>query len=86
MITYRLTENQSLTRGSDWINRPDVLEEFSLESFEERTLFRALEVVGDDYEEIIFLVRNSIFAQYAFPHTDVNIDWTSLVLWEPKQN
>jgi hypothetical protein len=31
LIYYRLTENQSLSRGSDWINRIEVLEEFGLD-------------------------------------------------------
>jgi len=84
LITYRLTENQSTCRASDWINRPDVLEQFDLGAFEERTLFRALEVVGENYEEIILLLQNSIFSQYTFPHTDLNMDWTSFVLWGTK--
>src|SRR3989344_6069316 len=85
LITYRLTENESICRGSDWINRSYVLEKFSLTKFEERTLFRALEIAGDNYEEIILLIQKSIFSQYDFPHTDVNMDWTSFVLWGKKQ-
>ena len=84
LITYRLTENQSICRASEWTNRPDVLEQFSLSAFEERTLFRALETVGDNYEEIVLLLQKSIFSQYDFPHTDVNMDWTSFVLWGTK--
>src|SRR3989338_1261202 len=48
MITYRLTENQSTSRASDWINRQDVLNLFELSAFEERTLFRVLEIAGDN--------------------------------------
>src|SRR3989339_182202 len=84
LITYRLTENQSICRGSEWINRPDVLQQFNLGAFEERTLFRALDLVGDNYEEIIHLLQKNIFSLYDFPHTDVNMDWTSLVLWGTK--
>jgi transposase len=84
IITYRLTENQSVSRASDWINRTDVLKEFSLDSFEERTLFRALETIGDDYEEIILLIQSKLFSQYDFSHTDINLDWTSFVLWGTK--
>ena len=84
LVSYRLTENQSICRGSEWINRPDVLQQFKLSAFEERTLFRALEVIGDNYEEIIHLLQQSIFSQYEFPHTDVNMDWTSFVLWGTK--
>lgn len=84
LLTYRLTENQSTSRASDWINRPAVLAEFSLKSFEERTLFRVLEILGDNYEEVIHLLQDQIFANYDFPHTDVNLDWTSFVLWGQK--
>lgn len=84
LITYRLTENGSICRASEWINRPDVLKQFNLHAFEERTLFRALEVVGDNYEEIILLLQKHLFSQYEFPHTDINMDWTSFVLWGTK--
>lgn len=84
MITYRLTENGSTCRASEWINRPDVLQQFNLSAFEERVLFRALDLAGDNYEEIILLLQNSIFSQYDFPHTNVNMDWTSFVLWGTK--
>lgn len=84
LLTYRLTENQSISRASVWINRPVVLDEFSLDSFEERTLFRVLEVLGDNYEEIIHLLQDKLFSRYEFPHTDVNMDWTSFVLWGKK--
>jgi len=83
-IAYRLSENQSVTRASQWINRPDVLDEFNLDSFEERTLFRALELIGGNYEEIILLLQKVIFAQYDFPHTDMNMEWTSFILWGTK--
>lgn len=86
LITYRLTENQSICRASEWINRQDVLDQFNLSAFEERTLFRALELVGGNYEEIILLLQKNIFAQYEFPHTDVNLDWTSFVLWGTKSD
>lgn len=84
LITYRLTENESICRGSDWINRPHVLEEFNLKGFEERTLFRALETAGENHEMIILLLQKNIFSQYQFPHTDINMDWTSFVLWGSK--
>ena len=84
IITYRLTENQSISRASNWINRPAILEHFSIKAFEERTLFRVFEQIGDNYEEIIHLLQNELFDQYDFPHTDVNLDWTSFVLWGTK--
>jgi len=80
-LSYRLTENLSTSRASDWINQEDVLAEFSLKSFEERTLFRLLENVGDNYEEIVYSLQEILFRLYDFPHTNINLDWTSVVLW-----
>jgi len=39
-LSYKLTENFSISKASEWINRDEVLETFNLEKFEERTLFR----------------------------------------------
>ena len=37
LISYKLTDNFSIKRSHEWINRPEVLEEFSLRSFSERS-------------------------------------------------
>ena len=84
LLSYRLTENLSTSRASDWINREEVLSEFSLENFEERTLFRLLEIVGENYEEIIYSLQDILFSIYDFSHTNTNLDWTSIVLWGKK--
>ena len=81
LLAYRLSENLSTSKASGWINRPCVLSHFCLKSFEERTLFRLLETLGMNYEQIIFDIRNVLFRLYTFPHTNTNLDWTSFVLW-----
>lgn len=86
LISYRLTENQSLSRGSDWINRNDVLEEFDIGGFEQRTLFRAIKTVGVNRNEIILDLQDVLFSQYDFGHTDTNMDWSSLILWGVKSS
>ncbi len=86
LISYKLSENLSLTRGSDWINRIEVLEEFNLQPFEQKTLYRAIETIGSNYQEIILDLQDILFSQYDFEHTDVNMDWSSLVLWGKKAN
>src|SRR3989338_8756973 len=53
LVSYKLTENFSISKASEWINKPEMLKIFSLEEFEERTLFRALEIIGMNREEII---------------------------------
>lgn len=84
LVSYKLTQNQSVHQGSDWINRPDVLKIFELVSFEERTLYRVLETTGDNHEEIMMDIRDILFETYEFEHTDVNMDWTSFVLFGEK--
>lgn len=81
LVSYKLTENLSISKASDWINREEVLEEFTLSSFEERTLFRVLGLIGENREEIIAKIQKNLFETYDFEHTDTNIDWTSLVLY-----
>ncbi len=84
LISYKLSENLSLTRGSDWINRKEVLDEFGLKSFEQKTLYRAIETIGENYQEVILDLQDILFFQYDFDHTDVNMDWSSLILWGDK--
>jgi transposase len=81
LLSYRLTENQSTTKASEWINRPELLSEFSLNEFENRTLFRLLETIGANYEEVVYCIQEILFSLYDFPHTNTNLDWTSIVLW-----
>jgi len=86
LISYKLSENLSLTRGSDWINRKEVLDEFGLKSFEQKTLYRAIEIIGENYREVILDLQEVLFSQYNFEHTDINMDWSSLILWGDKAN
>ena len=86
VIAYKLTENLSLTKASDWINRDEVLQEFHLKSFEQRTLFRAIETIGENYQIIILDLQDILFKKYDFSHTDINMDWSSLILWGNKSD
>lgn len=84
LLSYKLTENFSISKASEWINRDEVLETFDLGKFEERTLFRTLENIGKNREEIIANIQDRLFQTYDFEHTDINLDWTSLVLFGDK--
>jgi len=81
LVSYKLTENLSISKASDWINRAPVLDIFNLESFEEKTLYRALDILGANREKIIFDIQCCLFTEFDFEHTDVNMDWSSLILW-----
>lgn len=80
LVTYKLTENLSVSKSSDWMNRDEVLEAFGLERFEQRTLFRVLEILGEHRIEVVRGIQRQIFDNYDFPSTDINMDWTSIVL------
>ncbi len=84
LLSYKLTENQSITKAADWINREEVLLTFGLEPFEQRTLYRVLEIIGENREEIIADVQEVLFETFDFEHTDINMDWTSFVLYGDK--
>jgi len=86
LVSYKLTDNFSISRGSEWINKKEVLNMFKLKEFEERTLFRVLEILGINKDEILANMQDCIFDKYEFPHTNVNLDWTSIVLFGEKCN
>lgn len=81
LLSYKLTENFSICKASNWINRKQVLNEFELKSFHEKTLFRTLGIIGKNREEIIANIQANLFRKYNFEHTNCNVDWTSLVVW-----
>jgi len=84
LVAYRLSENQSIVKASDWINEPEVLREFLLEAFEQRGLYRTLEIIGENREEIMSDLQDNLFLQYNFPDTNTVFDWTSFILWGDK--
>ena len=86
LISYKLTENLSISKASKWINRTPILDMFDLKPFHEKTLFRTLEIIGDNMEEIIYHIQDHIMDRYDFEHTDVNMDWSSLILYGDKSN
>nr|WP_321497350.1 transposase [uncultured Methanolobus sp.] len=80
LVSYKLTDNFSISKAHEWINRDEVLEIFDLEEFSERTLYRVLETLGNNRETIISDIQDRLFARYDFEHTNINMDWTSIVL------
>jgi len=61
LVSYKLTDNFSICKASEWIIREEVLELFELDEFQERTLFRALETIGENREEIIADIQDCLF-------------------------
>ncbi len=84
LVSYKLTDNFSISKAHEWINRDEVLEIFDLEEFSERTLYRILEILGNNRETIISDIQDRLFVRYDFEHTNINMDWTSIVLYGDK--
>ncbi len=80
LVSHKLSENRSISQAGDWVNGPELLQIFSLEKFDVKALYRALETIGKNREEIISDVQDGLFSVYDFKRTDVILDWTSLVL------
>ncbi|MDN5309136.1 MAG: hypothetical protein PWP14_530 [Methanolobus sp.] len=80
LVSYKLTDNFSISKAHEWINRDEVLDIFNLEEFSERTLYRVLETLGNNRFTIISDIQDRLFARYYFEHTNINMDWTSIVL------
>ena len=84
LVSYKLTDNFSISKAHQWINRNEVLDIFNLPEFSERTLYRVLETLGNNRSTIISDIQDRLFARYDFEHTNINMDWTSIVLYGNK--
>jgi transposase len=80
LVSYKLTDNFSIKKAYEWINRDAVLDLFDLDEFSERTLYRVLGIIGANRDEIISDIQDNLFKRYDFEHTNINMDWTSVVL------
>jgi transposase len=80
LVSYKLTENFSIKEAGKWLNQEEILEILNLESFHEKVLYRTLETLGRNKEKILSDILGSMFSVYGFEETDINLDWTSIVL------
>ncbi|MHC1609111.1 MAG: IS1634 family transposase, partial [Candidatus Methanofastidiosia archaeon] len=65
---------------ADWANQAFVRERYGLSRLDQQTLYRTLERLGTHTDEIMAHIQHALFEAYDFPSTDVNLDWTSIVL------
>ncbi|KKH96658.1 transposase, partial [Methanosarcina sp. 1.H.T.1A.1] len=86
LLSYKLTENFSIKEAGNWLNQEEILEVLNLEKFHERVLYRTLELLGRNREEILSDILESLFSVYGFEETNINLDWTSIVLYGTKFN
>jgi transposase len=80
LVSYKLTENFSIKEAGKWLNQEEILEILNLKSFHEKVLYRTLEILGRNKEKILSDILSSLFSVYGFEETDINLDWTSIVL------
>ena len=86
LVSYKLIENFSIKEAGKWLNQEEILDILNLKNFNERALYRALETLGHNKDVILPDILNSLFSVYNFEETDINLDWTSLVLHGTKSN
>jgi transposase len=86
LLSYKLTENFSIKEAGKWLNQKEILDILNLEKFHERVLYRTLELLGRNKEEILSDILGNLFSVYCFEETNINLDWTSIVLFGTKAN
>lgn len=87
LISYRLTENFSVDGCGRWLEDNTVRETIGLKhSVSHRMLYRAVEDVGENMKDILSAARSSLLRRYDLPHTDVNIDSSSLSVYSKQSS
>ena len=81
MLAYKLGDNFSVLQASEWLNQPEMLEQYELKSFDEKTLYRAVETIGQNRERIIQKLQDNVLELLDYPPTDIMLDWTSIALY-----
>jgi transposase len=82
LISYRLTENFSVEGCGRWLSSKEVRKELNIRcEVSSRMLNRAVERVGENMEDALIFLRDSLFSMYELEHTDVNADSTSISVY-----
>jgi len=81
LIAYKLVENFSIEGCGRWLEDKDVRAAFGLPETSSRTLNRAVEIIGENLQEILSYLRKRILSVYDLEHTDVNIDTSSVPVY-----
>jgi len=82
LVSYRLTENFSVDGCGRWLEDPAVRDIVGLKrEVSHRMLYRAVEDIGESMKEVLSAAKSSIMRMYDLPHTDVNIDSSSLSVY-----
>ena len=76
------TEEFSVEGRGRWLDSSEVRNELGIKrEISHRMLNRAVERVGESMPEALSRLRRSLLSLYDLPHTDVNIDTTSVAVY-----
>ena len=84
VCTCILMGSNSMSRCADWLSDPNVMKELGFENkVSQRTINRAVEIIGAHTDEIIGQLWKGLSTRYDFENTDVNIDGSAVVFNGP---
>ena len=85
MCSRILLGSNSMTRCADWLADPNVGKELGIEKrLSQRTINRALSIIGDRSDEMVVRLWRGLDDRYRFQNTDVNIDGSAVVFNGPR--
>jgi len=74
MLAYKLGDNFSVLQASQWLNRPEIPEYYKTDSFLPKTLYRIVEMIGQNRERIIYSLQDQVLKLLGGPRTDILLD------------
>jgi transposase len=84
VCTCILMGSNSMSRCADWLSDPNVMREMGFKNkVSQKTINRAVEIIGDHADEIIAQFWKGLDSRYCFDNTDVNIDGSAVVFNGP---
>jgi len=84
LCTCILMGSNSMQRCSDWLSDPNVRKEFGIDkNISQRTLNRAVEILGDHAGELMVRAWEGLNDRYRFDDTDANVDGSAVVFNGP---
>ncbi len=80
-LAYKLGDNFSILRAGEWLIREEVREHYELREFNVKTLYRAIETLGQNRESIVRELQDRVLKLLNLETTDVLMDWTSILYY-----
>ena len=58
------------------MNRSEIRDHYEIGSFNPKTLYRAVELLGRNWEKIIHELQDAVLKLLGRPYTDILLNWT----------